>query len=107
MRSRAISNEERNTAKEIVIRYKLYDVISVCFFMLGLVMLFMFYNRISERGNLSAFIESPTLLFIIISPFIPAAFFSHLSKKKREQLEEMAYGSRGEENKSSRTPPKS
>ena len=87
----AISNEEnnnaRNSAKEMVIRYKLYDVISVCFFILGIVMLFIFYSRLGSKGDITAFIHNPTLLFIIISPFIPAAFFSHLSKRKRGQLE--------------------
>jgi zinc transporter ZupT len=75
----------------MVLRYKLYDVISVCFFILGLLMVFMFYSRFAD-GDIIAFIKSPTLLFIVLSPFIPAAFFSHLSKKKREQVQKMVSG---------------
>lgn len=72
--------ETHKKARELYIQGKLYRALATAFAMLGLLAAaFLYYN--GTKGDFRHIMENPTLLLVMVIPFLPAVVLSLKAKK--------------------------
>lgn len=80
------------TAKEYLVKAKLYQIISIAFVSIGIVIFLILYIK-NVEGNLVEALRNPYTILIFLVPFFPAAVFSMLSSRAEKKYYEMTKNS--------------
>jgi FtsH-binding integral membrane protein len=78
------SESQRKEARELIIKSRLYKIVSYGFLCMAVVVFIFFYAMFAEQGFLN-FIKNPFLIGMILFPFVPAYVFAFMSKRRRSK----------------------
>ena len=84
------SDDIRQEAKELLIKARLYRMIAVIFAVVGFVVFMILYFKNIE-GNILEALSKPSMVVIILVPFLPAAVLSWLSVRTEERFYRLVY----------------
>jgi len=84
----------RLEAKALLMKARLYRMIAMVFAFVGLVVFMVLYFKYIE-GNILEALSSPSLVVIILVPFLPAIVISWLSVKAEDRFYRLVHGDIG------------
>lgn len=80
-----MDEETRLKAREYLLKTRLYRFIALCFLILGVALFIVLYLRFIEGDALTA-LRQPSLILILLLPFLPAAVLTSMSAKAHKQF---------------------
>ena len=80
-----MDEETRLKARELLLKTRLYRFIALCFLIMGVALFIVLYLRFIE-GDILAALRQPSLIFILLLPFLPAAVLTSMSAKAHKQF---------------------
>lgn len=85
---------DKRALRELVVRARVYKIMSTVFAVCGLILFVFLYVKYIEANVASAF-HNPFVVLILILPFLPAAVLSFLSSKAEKKVAAMR-GTKGD-----------